>query len=467
MRVVIIGAGLGGLSAACHLAGRGHEVVVVEKEDRAGGRVAALEANGYRLDYGPAVLTHVGILADVFAAARAELTHHLELIRLDPMYRATFPAGDDILVRADREAMTDEVASKCGPADAAAFGRFRDWVSNRCRVDTPADVARPLARPVRRLVRPLRMGEPERWQRVVDGSFADPRLRQLFSFPAVYAGANPFEALALHSLVEGVAFPKGGMSSVGPALASAAEKAGVALLYERTVERIGRGPSGTGPADGVWLTSGERVAADAVVCNADLPAAYETLLPGVDPPRASRRGGYSPSCILWVAGVRGTLPGGAAHHNLHFGSDGRQAFDAIVRRGTRMAEPLTLVTGASVSDSSLAPSGRSTLYVLEPTPNLSGNIDWAACTDRVQADLVARAGGLGYPVDVEMERCFAPAGWRHLGLHQGTPFGPLRPPGIERRIPKLYFVGSSTLSGAALPRVLLSGRWAADRVEGR
>ena len=119
------------------------------------------------------------------------------------------------------------------------------------------------------------------------------------------------------------------------------------------------------------------VDADAVVCNADLPVAYRTLLGDVDAPRAARRGRYSPSCLLWVAGVRGGPPAGAAHHNIHFGQQWDESFKALIDDGELMPDPSILVTLHSLDDASLAPPGCSTLYALEPVPNLDGRVDWA------------------------------------------------------------------------------------------
>ncbi len=222
------------------------------------------------------------------------------------------------------------------------------------------------------------------------------------------------------------------------------------------------------------LADGERLVADAVVCNADLPVAYRTLLPGVRPPRAARRGRYSPSCLLWIAGVRGLPPTGAAHHNLHFGQEWDGAFDAIIHEGRRMADPSLLVSVPSVDDASLAPGGCSSIYVLEPVPNLDGRIDWRAEREHIAADVQARVAALGYPTDAVVERVYDPTDWQAMGMERGTPFalahtfaqtGPFRPSNVERAVPGLVFAGSSTVPGVGVPMVLVSGKLAAARVE--
>jgi phytoene desaturase len=178
--------------------------------------------------------------------------------------------------------------------------------------------------------------------------------------------------------------------------------------------------------------------------------------------------------VLWVAGVKGAPPPGSAHHNIHFGTEWDQAFAALIERGTRMPDPSILVTQHGLDDPSLAPEGCSTMYVLEPAPNLDGHVDWSRERDRVRADLVGRVAALGYPIDAEVERFYDPLDWDALGLERGTPFGlahtfrqtgPFRPANVDRRVPGLVFVGSSTVPGVGVPMVLISGRLAAERVE--
>jgi phytoene desaturase len=189
----------------------------------------------------------------------------------------------------------------------------------------------------------------------------------------------------------------------------------------------------------------------------------------------ARRGRYSPSCIVWLGGVRGRLPPRAAHHNIHFGRAWREAFAALLEDGTRMPDPSILVTSATSSDPSLAPDGSATLFVLEPAPNLDGQVDWKNERPRVREGLVNRVGALGYPVDdVVFERLTDPRDWEAQGLERGTPFalahrffqtGPFRPANVDRRIPGLVFAGMGTVPGVGIPMVLISGRLAADRVD--
>ena len=255
-----------------------------------------------------------GLLADVFAAAGADMADHVTLRPVDPMYRATYADGSVLHVRHGRQAMTEEIRQFAGPAEAASFGRFADWLTELYRVEMPNfidadfDSALDLVRHWRAGSRLVRMGGFGRLGRKVASFFDDERLQRIFGFQAMYAGVAPYEALALYAVItymdsiEGVYVPDGGMHAMATGLADAVVKGGAEIRYEATVTRILR--DGDGGVAGVELAGGERIEADVLVCDVDLPVAYRTLLGGADAPRAARRGRYSPSCLLWVAGVR-------------------------------------------------------------------------------------------------------------------------------------------------------------------
>lgn len=484
MRVVVIGAGLGGLSAAAHLSGRGHEITILERDPIPGGRAGVIDEAGFRLDNGPTVLTMPGLLAETFRAAGAEMSDHLVVKPVDPMYRAVYADGSTLMVRHGREAMAEEIQRFAGGTEAAAFHRFADWLAELYRVemahfiDTNFDSVFDLVRPWRAGLQLLRLGGFNKLDKKVASFFTDQRLQQIFSFQSMYAGLAPYEALALYAVItymdsiEGVFVPEGGMHAMATSLAAAVTAAGATIRYESTVTRILRGSNGA--VTGVELADGDRLVADAVVCNPDLPVAYRTLLGGVEAPRAARRGKYSPSCILWVAGVRGLPPAEAAHHNIHFGRDWDGSFKALISDGVRMPDPSILVTLHSLDDPSLAPDGCSSLYVLEPTPNLDGRIDWSRQRERIVDSLRQRVAALGYPDDVVVERIYDPLDWESLGMERGTPFalahtfrqtGPFRPNNVDKRVPGLVFTGSSTVPGVGVPMVLVSGKLAAERVD--
>ncbi|MEO7397787.1 MAG: phytoene desaturase family protein [Ilumatobacteraceae bacterium] len=485
-RVVVIGAGLAGLSAACHLRGRGYDVHVIEAANVPGGRAGTLEIDGYRFDTGPTVLTMPNLVDDCFRAVGAEPGDHLTVKRVDPMYRACFDDGSQLHVRHGRQPMADEIASLCGPDQAAAFHRFCDWLTELYHLEMPNFIDRnfdspmSLMRPIGPVLQLLKTGAFGRLESAVRTFFRDERLVRIFSFQAMYAGLAPRQALALYAVitymdsVNGVFVPVGGMHALPRALAAAAADAGVTFEYSRRVERIMLAHGTTGRVRGVRMVGGEVLAADAVVCSPDLPVAYRHLLPGIDAPRRARRGKYSPSALVWHAGVAGDLAAGTAHHNIHFGKDWDGAFRSLLKEGTQMRDPSILVTVPTVDEPSMAPPGRHVLYVLEPAPNLDGVVDWTKDRGPARERLIAQVGDLGYPVAVEVDHFVDPLDWEAQGMERGTPFalahtffqtGPFRPGNTERNAPGLVFAGSGTVPGVGVPMVLISGKLAAARVD--
>ncbi len=482
-RVVVIGAGLSGLAAACHLVGAGHDVTVVERESIVGGRCGRLDQDGFSFDTGPTVMTMPELVGEALEAVGVELGQALPMRRLDPGYRARYADGSRIDVRFGRAAMRAEIERTCGAADAAAFEGFVDWLAELYDIELPNFIDRNydsalglVSRPVA-AARLLRLGAFGRLGPAVARRFADPRLQRLFSFQAMYAGLAPADALALYAVITymdsiaGVWFPEGGMHAVPTAMATAVEKAGGELVLGSSVAGLLRRRDGA--IAGVRLADGDAVSADAVVCTLDLPIAYDQLLPELSLPRALRRPTYSPSAVVWHVGVRGLPAPDVVHHNIHFGSEWDSAFEALLDRGELMPEPSRLVTVPSLDDPTAAPSGCSTLFVLEPVPNLTGGrVDWRTEAGPMRERLAAFLEAEGYPSDIVTERLVTPLEWRAQGMAAGTPFalahtfaqtGPFRPPNAERRVPGLFFAGSGTVPGVGVPMVLVSGKLAARR----
>jgi phytoene desaturase len=415
-----------------------------------------------------------------------ELGDWLTLRRLDPAYRARFADGSCIDVHPDVDAMAEEIAATCGGKDAAGYRRFVAFLRELYRVEMPHFIDRNLDSPAQLLGLPLArlvaMGAFRRLGPKVAGYFEDERLRRLFSFQAMYAGLAPAQALAIYAVitymdcVQGVYFPEGGMHAVPRALAGAAAAHGVTVRYNTAVTRI---EVNGGRATTVITADGDRIPADCIVANADLPGVYGELLPPGYAPRRVRRLRYAPSAAVLHAGSSATYPD-ATHHTIHFGTAWDATFRQIIDRGEVMADPSFLLTNPTATDSSLAPAGRQTYYALFPVPNLAhrNGIDWATAApgyrDQIVATLEAR-GYAGFGDGIESEHLVTPADWRAQGLAAGAPFaaahtfrqtGPFRPSTLDRRIENLVFTGCNTQPGVGVPMVLVSGRLSAQRITG-
>jgi phytoene desaturase len=249
----------------------------------------------------------------------------------------------------------------------------------------------------------------------------------------------------------------------------------VTIRYGTEVERV---EVTGGRATAVLTADGERVLADAVVLNPDLPVAYRDLLPGPSP-LDRRRTRYSPSCVVVHVGSRRGYSR-IAHHNIHFGRAWRTTFDEVIRDGLLMSDPSILVTNPSRTDPSLAPPGRHGYYLLAPVPHLGkAELDWGGGFAERYADelvdVLQERGYVGFADGVEVRRVVSPAQWQADGMAAGTPFalahtlfqtGPFRPGNLHPSIENVVFTGSGTQPGVGVPMVLISGKLAAARVTG-
>ncbi|MFF4622704.1 phytoene desaturase family protein [Nonomuraea jabiensis] len=476
--VVVIGAGLGGLSAAVHLAAAGRQVIVVEARTEPGGCCGTAHVGAYRFDTGPSVLTMPGVLAEVFGAAGQELRHWLPLRRLDPSYRMVFDDGSRLDVLPEREAMAEQVRTVCGPAEAVRYERYRRLLDELFQVEWPtfidADMTRlgALARPVA-LLRLAALGGFRRLDRLAARHLTDPRLIKAHTFQALYVGLSPQRALGIYAVVAhmdtigGVYFPEGGgMHAIPVAMAALLEKLGGGIRYGVRARRVTADGDGV---TGVLLEDGERLPARQVVVACDRLAARR-LLPGPADDWRLRRPRHSPSCLVMHVGLDRPLAD-QAHHTLHFGRAWRETFTALAA-GRPQPDPSLMVT-CPEPDGEAAPDGHATLSVLEPAPNLR-HADWNRLRPELEARLLGRMAELGYGDLVGAPRLVLdPPGWAARGHSAGTPFALdhrftqtawLRPSAIARRVPGLHFAGMYTAPGVGVPTVLISGRLAAGRI---
>ncbi|MEW2076226.1 phytoene desaturase family protein [Streptomyces sp. NPDC013433] len=481
--VVVVGAGLAGLSAALHLLGADRRVTVVERDASPGGRAGRLDLDGYRIDTGPTVLTMPDLADEPFAAVGDSLRKRVELVPLHPAYRARFADGSSLDVHTGADAMAAEVERFAGAREAAGYLRLRDWLERLYRAQArrfiDANFDSPLGLLNADLVRLAALGGFGRLDARIGRFLRDERLRRVFSFQALYAGVPPARALAAYAViaymdtVAGVYFPRGGMHALPRAMADAAADAGADLRFGHEVTRLER----SGERITAVVTDQGRIPCDAVVLTLDLPVAYALL--GRRPRRPVRLR-HSPSAVVLHLGTDRTWPQ-LAHHTLFFGAAWRGTFDELTRTGRLMSDPSLLVTRPTATDPSLAPPGRHLHYVLAPCPNTDVGPGPAAWTDLAPGYRDAllreleRRGLAGLGAAVETECVVTPADWHARGHAAGTPFatahtfaqtGPFRPRNLVRGTGNAVLAGCGTTPGVGVPTVLLSGKLAAARITG-
>lgn len=477
--VVVVGAGLSGLSAAMHLAGRGAKVTVVERGAHPGGRMGRADISGYRIDTGPTVLTMPDIIDDAFAALGQSAADRLDLMPVAPAYHASFADGTALQVHSDASAMAAEIERFAGADDAAGYLRLREWLTQLYKVEFDGFIGSNFTSPLSLvngdLVRLLAMGGFRRWDNVVRRFISDERLLRVFTFQALYAGVPPQRALAVYAViaymdtVAGVYFPRGGMRAVPEAMAAAAAEAGVEFRYNMSVTALER--SGD-TVTAVRTDTGDRIAGDAVVLTTELPDTYRML---GRTPRRLLKIRPAPSAVVAHIGCRASNSE-VPHHNILFGGAWRDTFREIIDEGRVMSDPSLLVTRPTATDSTLAPDGRDLLYVLAPAPNTEvGTVDWAKTRDSYTQQMLEAVDARlpGVAEDAEILDIVDPTDWARQGMAAGSPFalahtltqtGPFRPANTVRGIDNVVLAGSSTVPGVGVPTAVISGRLAAERL---
>ena len=481
--VVIVGAGLAGLSAALRLAGAGRKVTVVERESVPGGRNGLLKKDGYAFDTGPSVLTMPDLISDALACVGEDIKDWLELVPLEPLYRAFYHDGSTLDVHADTNRMQAEIEKTIGREEALGYGKYVDFVTKLYKYEMKDFIDRNIDSPLNlltpNLAKLVALGGFRRLAPKVNQFLKDPRTQKVYSFQAMYAGVSPQQALAIYAViaymdsVNGVFFPKGGMHAVPRALAGAAAKHGVEFKYNTTVTSI---EHSNGRATAVITDTQERIECDVVVLNPDLPVAWRELL-GRTPPSVKRLT-YSPSCVTLLVGSNKKYDH-LAHHNIHFGQSWDGVFDELINKKVLMTDPSLLVTVPTHDDPTLAPSGKSSYYILFPTPNLDADIDWTKRASTYRDEMLRvmeKRGYNGFIDSIEVEKMTTPLDWEKQGMESGAPFasahtffqtGPFRPSNLAKGFENVVFAGSGTQPGVGVPMVLISGRLAAERIVGQ
>jgi phytoene desaturase len=485
-RVVVIGAGMGGLAAAIRLAATGFEVEVYEKNEQVGGRVGRLEAGGFSFDTGPSLLLMTDTYRELFRSAGRDLDDYVKLMPLDANYRVTFGDGDALTIRRTLPELVKEL-ERIEPGVTPRFYRFLEDACHKYRLGRSEFVERDFEKAgdffgVRNLRLLLKTRAVNNYYRRVSKFFASDKLRQAFSLQTMYLGLSPFEAPAVYSLLpytelaeDGLWFPEGGMYSLIEAMENLATELGVKFHLNSPVERV---VVTKGRATGIRV-NGEEFESDAVLANADLPYAYRELLGGAADAdfrlRKREKLEYTASAFMLYLGVDGKLDN-MVHHNFYLSERYEENFEAIFRDHTLPDDPSFYAVVPTRTEPRMAPEGMESLFVLVPVPHLGPNVDWSRHGDAFREKvygLLERRCGLDRG-RVVYEKVRTPEDWRdEYNLEEGAAFGIghgifqvgyFRPPMVSKAVGGMYFVGASTRPGTGVPLVTIGARLVADRI---
>jgi phytoene desaturase len=483
-RVIVVGAGLGGLATAIRLASEGRAVTLLEKNKRVGGKLNLLQASGYTFDTGPSLLTMPWVIEELFAAAGRSRADYLTFEQVEPICRYRWPDGTTFEASQRLPQLIKEV-ERMSPGDVPGLFRFLAHTARIYHAVADTFLLKPFdglaeALTPRLLLNGPRIDALRSVDAAVRSFFRSPYLRQVFNRYATYNGSSPylspatFNVIAYIELAEGGWYVRGGMYALAEALLRLATELGVEV---RTCAPVAEVEHDRGRVRGVRLASGEHLPAGQVVVNADPRYAYEALVPGQQA-IAARLARLEPSCSGFVLflGVR-RIYEQLAHHNIFFGGDYRGEFAAIFEKRVPAADPTIYVAATCLSDAEHAPPGHMNLFALVNAPTLGPRVCWEREARPYRDLVVAKLERMGLPglgEAIAYEQIWTPqqlaerynaAGGAIYGLASNNPFSAfLRPPLRARGVQGLYFVGGGTHPGGGIPLVLLSGRAVSERV---
>lgn len=483
--VIVIGAGIGGICAATHLARQGMRVTVVEKNQGPGGRCDQYVRDGHRFDTGPTLLIMPLVYEAEFAELGASLRERLDLIRIDPTYHLIFDDGSRFTLTSDMEKMRGQLESV---ERGSFFGllRYLEEGGKHYEVGMEKLVNRDFRTasdffsldnvPLIYQLKPL----VPHYQHM-SSFFKNERLKAAFTFQDVYMGLSPFEAPATFSmmpfteLAHGVWYPRGGMYAIVEALMDIAREAGVEFIFRAPVKQIILDGD---KVEGILLEDDRRMDADIVVANADLPYVFHDLLPDTSEAERLEHKQFSCSTISFFWGVDKRYPE-LEPHMLFLADDYYENFESITDDLSIPENPSLYIHAPARIDPTAAPEGQDTLIAVVPVGHMSDDNqqDWDDLRRRARESVYRRLALLGITdlqEHIKFEMAYTPVSWnRHYNLMKGATHGLshtlkqlayFRPHNRHPRYHNLYFVGASTHPGTGVPTALISGRLVAERV---
>lgn len=484
MRIVVVGAGTGGLAAAARLAAAGHAVTICEQAPAVGGKLGRITLAGATFDTGPSLLTMPHVLAETFAATGTSLDRVLDLQPVEPIATYRYADGTRFDASADRDTMRASLDAALGPGSGADWTALlqraeRIWQAVRLPIlEHALGGSRDLIRLVPRLG-DLAAVAPHATLRGFGRRYLhDPRLRMLLDRYATYTGSDPRRAPAALAVIPfteqafGAWYVTGGLYRIAEALAERASTCGATLLLDAPVAAV---ETAGGRVSGVRLDDGQPLPADVVVANADAAHLYGDLV--TDPAAAGARRGIarapmSLSGFVVLLVLRGRTPG-LAHHTVLFPADYDAEFDALFGDDPRPVPDPTLYVAAP-EDPSVRPADGEAWFVLANAPR-SDQVTWDApgrseCYADRLVDLLA-ARGLDVRDRVIARQVLSPAdlarrtravGGAIYGASSNGRRAAFLRPANRSPVPGLFLVGGSAHPGGGLPMVLLSARIVAD-----
>jgi len=477
---VVIGAGLGGLSAAMRLGSKGYSVTVIDRLDRVGGRGSSVTKNGFRFDLGPTILTVPQVFEKLWKDCGKDFAGDVELVPLDPFYEIRWQDGSRFQVRSSEEEMLAEVTRNF-PKDLKGYCKFLEDCEKRYVFGFEGLGRRPMNKIwdlLKEIPGFIRLRADRSVYAHVSTRVKDPKLRMALSFHPLFIGGDPRNVTSMYILVShlekafGVHYVKGGVQALADAMANVVKEQGGQVLLNSNVENITLSKQ---KADGVMLENGLKLNADIVVSNADPGWTYNKLLPNQKKrwtEKKLKKSRWSMGLFVWYFGTKNTREKwqDVGHHTIMNGPRYRRLLADIFDRQFLADDMSIYLHRPSVTDPSVAPKGDDCFYALSPVPNLktSNPINWSKELEgyKNKMRMVLEETIPGFSDAIIAEQILTPKDFEERYL---SPYGSgfsleprifqsawFRPHNVSEDIENLYLVGAGTHPGAGIPSVVTS-----------
>ncbi len=487
-KVVVIGAGIGGLGTAGLFAKKGYEVTVLEKNQNLGGRANIFEAEGFRYDMGPSWYLAPDLFEHYFNLVGEKIEDHLDLVRLTPSYRVFFnndPKPLDIHSDLNIDSATFEAIEPGSAEKLRAYLKQSEYQYEVAtqhfmykNYDTVFDFFNK-----RVMTQGQKLSVFSKMHSFVSKFFKTKKLQQVMEYTMVFLGTSPYEAPALYNLMshmdfnQGVFYPQGGFYELINALARICEKNGAVLRTNSPVAEI---VVENGVTKAVRLESGETVDADIVISNADIWHTETKLLAEkwrTHPQKYWDKRVMAPSAFIMYLGVNQKLPN-LIHHNLLFSEDWRKNFDDIYKDPRLPDEPSLYVCAPSVTDPDVAPEGKENLFVLVPIASdlKMSEQEKEEYSDKVLALMEKEMKLPGLREKIDYKRIYTVDDFAmDYNSFKGTALGLahtiwqtaiFRPNNRSKKVKNLFYVGAGTNPGIGTQICLISAELVYKRVHG-
>jgi len=484
--IIIIGAGIGGMSAAIRLAIAGETVIILEKNETVGGKMAQVKQDGFRWDTGPSVITMRNVFEDLFALANKNINDYLTLEPVDPLTRYFFQDGTQLDISSNLTETLEQI-DNLDPRDVDGYLSFLAYAARIHRLTKDVFIYDhpPTLKSLTKVPpwQALQIDGLRTMQQSIKGFVKSPHMQQLLGRFATYVGASPYQAPATLNVIahvelsSGIWYPRGGIYKIAQAYKQLAYDCGATIRINCSVtEILTQGKHVTG----VKLDNGETIDAKAIIANMDVGLVYDRLLPEtvINKNRANRIQNMETSCsgfvlLLGVDKKHSQL----AHHNIFFSSDYAQEFKHIFKDGIPPQDPTIYVAITSKTDPDHAPAGHENWFVLVNTPPIGEQYDWTQNAQSYREHVLSQLAnrfGIDVRQHIVSEKILTPIDLEQMsGARRGALYGTssnnrwaafLRPHNRAPDVKGLYFAGGTTHPGGGVPMVTLSGKVAAELV---